>query len=205
MTKPTKLIILIGGAPTTGKSTTAELLAKHLDLPWISTDQIREIMRGVVSKKDFPKLFIPEETTADIFLNKYSTEEIVKSEFEECEEDWIGMKTFIEDEYNWTRGFIMEGTHILPHLVAKGFTGSADIRTVFLVDENEDRIRDVVFKRGLWDEAHKYSEDVKEKEVKWVCLFSKEIKEEARKYNFPVIEVEKRNESLEAILKVLKL
>ncbi len=38
---------LIGGAPTVGKSTIAAPLAAHLNLPWISTDRIRDIMRTV--------------------------------------------------------------------------------------------------------------------------------------------------------------
>jgi 2-phosphoglycerate kinase len=37
---------LIGGAPTVGKSTVAAALAAHLDLPWISTDQIRDILQS---------------------------------------------------------------------------------------------------------------------------------------------------------------
>jgi len=35
-----KKIILIGGAPTAGKSYVAEKIAKELGIPWISTDTI---------------------------------------------------------------------------------------------------------------------------------------------------------------------
>jgi 2-phosphoglycerate kinase len=48
-------IILIGGAPTVGKTSIAKLLSKHLGIPWISTDMIREIMRGTVDNEELPK------------------------------------------------------------------------------------------------------------------------------------------------------
>lgn len=38
-------IILIGGAPTTGKTTLAKALSRVLGLPWISTDHIRAWMQ----------------------------------------------------------------------------------------------------------------------------------------------------------------
>lgn len=87
-----KQIILIGGAPTMGKSTIAVLLSKHLGLPWISTDQIREIMRTVASRKDFPKLFNPEGYSAERFLTEFSAEQIVNMEMDEGEDVWLGVK-----------------------------------------------------------------------------------------------------------------
>ncbi len=38
-------IILIGGAPTVGKTFIAKELSKKLFLPWISTDTIRSLMQ----------------------------------------------------------------------------------------------------------------------------------------------------------------
>ena len=43
-----KEIILIGGAPTIGKSFLAKKLSEEMKIPWISTDTIREFMREVV-------------------------------------------------------------------------------------------------------------------------------------------------------------
>lgn len=50
-------IILIGGAPTVGRSTMAKFLSERLGIPWISTDQTRAIMQAVVSKDAYPALF----------------------------------------------------------------------------------------------------------------------------------------------------
>src|SRR3989344_1423868 len=203
--KPQKTIVLIGGAPTTGKSTIAQLLASHLGVPWISTDQIREIMRAVASRKEHPKLFTPEDYSAERFLTEFSAEQIAAMEMEEAEEVWPGIRKFIKDDYVWKDGFVIEGVNILPHLVAKDFTNEPHIKPVFLVDEDADRMRQIVFTRGLWDDANTYSDDVKEKEVEWALLFSHKLKAEAEKYGYPLVEVKKGEDDLRAVLRVLGL
>lgn len=199
----TKTIILIGGAPTTGKSTIAALVAKHLNLPWISTDQIREIMRLVARREDCPKLFNPKGYDAQKFLTKFSAAQIADMEMEQGKAVWPGIKKFIKDDYTWRDGFVIEGVNILPHLVANDFLNDKNIKSVFLVDEDADRIRDIIFNRGLWDDAHKYSDDLKPKEIEWVLAFSNKLKAEAKKYNYPTVEVHKKDDDLQAVLSAI--
>ncbi|OGD68251.1 hypothetical protein A2996_01090 [Candidatus Campbellbacteria bacterium RIFCSPLOWO2_01_FULL_34_15] len=201
----TKKIILIGGAPTTGKSTMAALVAKHLNLPWISTDQIRETMRLVARREDYPKLFNIEGYDAQKFLTEFSASEIADIELEQSEAVWVGIKKFIENDYTWEKGFVMEGVGILPHLVAKDFANNKEITSVFLVDEDADRIKDVIYNRGLWDDAKKYSDDLKPKEIEWVLDFSHKLRAEAEKYGYPTIEVQKKDTDLQAVLSTIAL
>lgn len=184
----------------------AQLVASHLNLPWISTDQIRTIMRSVAPRKDIPHLFSPEGfDTAETFLSTFTPQQIADLEFEQSIATWAGIQAFIENEYTWRDGFVMEGVNILPHLVARDFGEKKDIHTVFLVDEDADRIRDVVFSRGLWGDADSYPHEFKEKEIEWVLLFSHRIKKEAEEHNLPCIEVSKRNDDMHAVLEALKL
>ncbi len=202
--KNTRKIILIGGAPTTGKSTVAALLARHFSLPWISTDQVREVAQIFGNRKDLPKLFTPEGYTAEKFLNEFSAEQIVRMELDQAETIWPAVKKLISDDYNWKSGVIIEGVGILPYLVARDFRDSKDIITVFLVDEDADSIRNTVFVRGLWDSANTYPDDVKEKEVEWALLFGQKLREEAKKYNYPVIEVKKDEDDLKNFLEIIE-
>lgn len=197
-------IILIGGAPTAGKSTVAQLLSERLKIPWISTDQIRELMLHTVRKEDYPVLFRKRDYTAEQFLTTYSAEDIVKKEMEEGEATWIGVQAFIRHEYPW-ESFIVEGVAVLPRLVKRDLAGDFRTKCVFLIDEDADRIRDVVFKRGLWDDASSYSDGVKEKEIDWVLRFSQELKEEAERYGYPCLEVQKQHEDIGMILTTLGL
>ena len=45
---------------------------------------------------------------------------------------------------------------------------------------------------------------MKEKEVEWAQLFSHRLKQEAQKYGFPVIEVKKDKDDLQAVLEDLE-
>ena len=201
----TRKIILIGGAPTTGKSTLAALVAKHLKLPWISTDQIRETMRLVARREDYPKLFNPEGYDAQKFLTEFSASQIADMKLEQGEAVWPGIKKFIEDDYTWKEGFVMEGVNILPHLIAKDFANNKQIKSIFLVDEDVNRIRDVIYNRGLWDDACEYSDDLKPKEIEWVLDFSHKLKARVEKYSYPWLEVKKKDDDFQAVLSAIEL
>lgn len=81
---------------------------------------------------------------------------------------------------------------ILPRLVSGLRVKNKKIKAVWLVDENIERVRKTIFTRGLWDDAKKYSDSVKEKEVAWVMAFNKYITKETKKYRLPLIRIRDR-------------
>lgn len=197
-------IILIGGAPTIGKTYTAKRLSKKLNLPWISTDGIRGMLRKVVDKKEFPELFknIPH-LTAEEYLTKYSAKEIVDNQNNQSVDVWKGVKAFIDTDYAW-ESFIVEGVAILPKFINRDLKKDKRIRPVFLVNNNKEQIRKVVYTRGLYYDADTYSNDVKEREVEWALMFNNWLKKEAKKYKFPVYEIKKWNYSINEIINKIK-
>lgn len=201
-----KQIILIGGAPTVGKSYLSRKIAEDLKLPWISTDTIREQMRKIVRKEDYPDLFTHAEATSELaveFLTHNSAKEIVEDQNKESKEVWKGVKALIETDYVW-KSFIIEGVAILPSSVVN-LKIDKKVTSLFLIDENILRIKEVIYKRGLWDAADKYPDEVKEKEVEWVIEFNKYIKGECKKYNLPLIYIKDRNSYIEEVLSLLRL
>jgi len=203
-------VILIGGSPTSGKSYTARKLAEDLKLPWISTDTIREQMRWLVRKEDYPELFHHGDPSvyagadkAIEYFSKNTSEQIVENQNKESEDVWKGVRGLIESDYEWGN-FIVEGVAILPELVAnQEWKIKKDIRPFFLIDEDKERVRNTIFTRGLWDDPEKYPNDIKEKELEWVFAFNEMIKLEAAKYNMPVISVD-RSSYLDKIKVLLK-
>jgi 2-phosphoglycerate kinase len=198
-------IILIGGAPTVGKSYFARKLGEQFRLPWISTDSIREQMRKIVTKSDYPHLFDFFDASgqdAVDYLSKHSVKEIVEDQNIESIDVWEGAKAFIETDYVWN-SFIVEGIAVLPSLVALLKVEGKIVKPVFLANSDEKQVRKVIFKRGLWDDADKYPDSVKEKEVEWTIEYCKWIKEECTKYNLPVIDVSKSN-SYEQIVEIIR-
>ncbi len=199
-------IILIGGSPTAGKSFTARKIAESLKFPWISTDTIRGQMRKIVSKKDFPNLFAHSEATPNMavdFLSNKSAKEIVEHQNDESFDVWKGVSALIETDYVWG-DFIIEGVAILPNLIKKLSVKNKDIKVVFLVDDNVERIRKTIFTRGLWDDADKYPDDVKEKEVEWVIEFNNYIIRESKKFGFPVVKIGDRKQYINGIKELIQ-
>ncbi len=195
-------IILIGGAPTVGKTSIAKLLSKHLGIPWISTDMIREIMRGTVDNEDYPNLLKYNSYSAKEYLTNFSAEEIIKHQDAESEEVWVGVKALIDNSYPW-KSFIIEGVAIVPHFVKQDFDKFENIKTIFLFDEDIDRIKNVIWNRGLCGAAKTYSDNLKPKELEWARTFGTILKREAEKYGFPCIEVQKDNSDLDLVIKAL--
>ena len=200
-------IILIGGSPTAGKSYTARKLAEQLKLPWISTDTIREQMKELVRKEDYPALFLHLKFLvkggAVEFLTHKTPKEIVDHQNKESIDVWKGVKALIETDYVWNK-FIVEGTAILPHLVSNLVKKNKNVKAIFLVDENMARIRKTIFTRGLWGEASEYPDSVKEKEVVWVSAFNDYIKMEAKRYNLPVVSIGNRKDYLKEVKRLIK-
>lgn len=201
-----KKIFLIGGAPTTGKSTLAEGLSKKLNLPWISTDHIRTIMRVTAERERYPDLFLPEgQETAEAFLGSFEADYIAKLELMQAEATWPGVKKIIDEDYTWVNGFIIEGVNITPDLVGRDYKDNLSIQAVFVVDHNEERIREVIFNRGLFDDSNKYPDQYKQKEVEWVKIYTREIEEQAKRNGFPIVECEKNEKDLERILRAFNV
>ncbi len=76
-------------------------------------------------------------------------------------------------------------------------------RAVFLIDENKERIKEIIYTRGLWDDARKYSDDVKEKEVEWVFAYNKWLKRETKRFSLPVVEVGNRDSYIQEVKKLV--
>jgi 2-phosphoglycerate kinase len=100
---------------------------------------------------------------------------------------WKGVLALLKTDYSWN-SFIVEGVAVLPEFVAAAMKDVEGLRPIFLYEDRPDRIREVVFKRGLWDDADKYDDDLKAKEIEWVVLFNDFIKGEAAKYGFSLVQ-----------------
>lgn len=194
-------VVLIGGAPTNGKSYIARKLGEELKLPWISTDTMLEAMREILKQEDHPALFDfqGKGASAEDYLSSHTPQQIVDSVITENIALWKVAKAFIETDYVWEK-FVVEGVAVMPSLVAELDKEKAEILPIFIVDEDEERVKSVVYTRGLWDEANTYSDDVKPIEVEWAMLYSQYLKKECQKYGFKPYIIGDREEFLQSLI-----
>lgn len=197
-------IILIGGAPLSGKSYLARQLSEKLKVPWISTDIIRQIMRVGARPEDYPGLYYFKKDEAEKYIGTHSAEEFICDLNKQSEEIWQGVEKLVRKNHVW-KSFIIEGVAILPKFINEKLNDFKDkIYPVFLIDKNRDRIKREIFKRGFWLHGEKYPDSVKEKEVEWVMAYNKWLKDELQKYPFPSLEIGDRNGLVEKVIELVQ-
>ncbi len=197
-------IILIGGMPTAGKTTIAKELSSSLNIPWISTDLIRKIMLSVVNLDEKSKIMPWDGYSAEEYLTKFSASQIAQNEYESGIATWPGVEAMFHKNWVWLEGFIVEGVGILPKLAAIEQSRNTYIKSIFISDRNIDRTRETIFSRGLFGNPNDYSDLLKEKEVEWVRLFDEIIRDEAKQFDFPVIDVDKSESDIQKVTEVLE-
>ena len=82
------MIYLIGGAPRGGKSILSRKLSKTLNVPYISTDNLRlavlPYFKGKDKDKNFPFIKMFDSAAIDKFFLKYSGQEQLKADLAEA-------------------------------------------------------------------------------------------------------------------------
>jgi 2-phosphoglycerate kinase len=198
-----KKIIIISGAPATGKTTLAKELSKKYNCPWISTDLIRPWMRSLVSKEKYPNLFNFTNITAEEHYKKYTAEETIELEKLRDKDVFKGTKLFILNNENWDF-FIIEGISIHPSFISELKLGDYEIYPIFLIDKDKNRIKDIVFNRGLWSKAREYEDWVKVIEQEYLIKTNDYYLSDCKKLNLPYFEIDKdRDKTTNEIIKYL--
>ncbi len=198
-------IILIWWAPTTWKSTLTKKISKKLWFPYISTDTIRNILKIYADKEKEKWLFLPKGyETATKFLNHFSPQEISDMEFEEWKYVWPWIMEFINNNNAYRSWIIIEWVWITPELIKKNILWLKQCFPIFIFDNDDNRTKNVIYNRWLFEAAKNYSDSLKEKEIEWVKIFTKRIKKECKEYNIKCIEIEKKDSDTDKIIKEIK-
>ncbi len=183
------MIIFIGGAPCTGKTTLASRLSTHLNLPTISTDTIRAQMQKIQSKISNPDLFVADYT-AEEYLPFHSAYEIFLDQNTESGAVWKEVEEYVKPYIdNTSQSIIIEGVAILPNHNLAELTKQSKYHPLFLIDSDANRIRSRVYGRGLWDDANAYPDHLKPVEVEWLKIANRWYQSEADRYSFPTLQV----------------
>lgn len=184
------LPLLIGGAPCAGKSTLSAALAVTRGVSYASVDDIREEFQKspTTERHHYPWLFSSHEISAEEFWKTRKPTDLVEMEVEQARELWPTIKQLITTGQHG----ILEGVSLLPELIWKDFGNT--IQAIFLIDPNRERVRQTILTRGLWGEAGTYADWIKPLELEWVMLHNEWFRQQAKKYPYPLIEVNRRED-----------
>jgi 2-phosphoglycerate kinase len=109
------LVILVGGATGTGKSTVATEIAYRLGITRVtSTDFIRQTMRA----------FFTPEAMPSIHQSSFEGEPLIETFREQSETVLVGVRASIERALHEGWSIVLEGVHLVPGLVPAELEGA---------------------------------------------------------------------------------
>lgn len=109
------LIILIGGATGVGKSTVADGLARKLGTPRVvTTDAVREVLRGVVSRDAHPELHCSTFEAGDLPAFGGAADPVIAGLLAQVRLVAAGMASLVSRALVEAVDIIVEGVHVVP-------------------------------------------------------------------------------------------
>lgn len=176
---------MIGGTSHCGKSTLAKSLSLELNIDFISTDNLAK--HPGRPWKEIPKM-IPEHVV-DHYLN-LSVEELLISVFGHYKKLWPTIRCEIELKRNEKRGMIIEGSAILPELIANNLNGN--VLPVWLT-ASENFLRSRIYKTSGYYKKTDLEKQLIDAFVRRAIAFDQIVMERVKQFRFLEIHIDRLN------------
>ena len=179
-----KKIVLIGGAPLTGKTTLAKKLSKLNGAIVLQSDYVRSFMQKLLVDSTNSDLFYRFSLSPEELYSRFSPKEIFDFELAQAKEVQKGIRHLVKSHYRWDN-LIIEGIAVTPEFATELVKEFQDTQFEIYFSHCTDFIElsKRLQERGLWDQSNSYSKKIKRQELAWVKLFNAYIIKETKKYN----------------------
>jgi 2-phosphoglycerate kinase len=134
------LILLVGGATGTGKSTVATDVAYRLGITRVtSTDFVRQTMRAFFSREFMPAIHHSsfEAGRATAGDEDEGNEAVIDGFMEQTREVIVGVRASIERALEEGWSMVLEGVHLVPGMLPKEIGGALVVECVLAIDDAE--------------------------------------------------------------------
>lgn len=178
-------VILIGGAPLSGKTRLAQAMARRLEIAHISTDDLSTAIRAITSVDSHPALhYLDVDGCFRDYYPSHAPGRLLEDAMVFHRAAWPAIEAVVVAHATWDRPALIEGWGILPELLSG--LGREDVGALFVVpDESvyEPRCRaDPGFWEGAADE-----EELITSFARRSILFGRMLEGSAREHGLPVL------------------
>ena len=190
------MIFLLGGPPKVGKSIIANEIRQKYAVSVVSTDTLGAVLENVLSPESVPDLFVFDKfnkmpMAERVKLVTKDPAKLIDYMRKESHVVWKAVDAFIKRENDEERDVLIEGVAILPELM--GQLENIPHRVVFIGNQGENHKGNI--KKSAEENAHDWIRDVSDQYISafamFVNLMSAYIEQEAKKYGFEYIEMDK--------------
>jgi 2-phosphoglycerate kinase len=134
------LILLVGGATGTGKSTVATDVAYRLGITRVtSTDFVRQTMRAFFSTEFMPAIHHSsfEAGRAIASDEDENNQAVIDGFMEQTREVLVGVRAAIDRALEEGWSMVLEGVHLVPGILPKEIEGALVVECVLAIDDAE--------------------------------------------------------------------
>ena len=134
------LILLVGGATGTGKSTVATDVAYRLGITRVtSTDFVRQTMRAFFSREFMPAIHHSsfEAGRATAGDEDEGNQAVIDGFMEQTREVLVGVRAAIDRALEEGWSMVLEGVHLVPGMLPKEIDGALVVECVLAIDDAE--------------------------------------------------------------------
>jgi 2-phosphoglycerate kinase len=143
------LIVLVGGATGTGKSTVATEAAYRLGITRVtSTDFVRQTMRAFFSQEFMPSIHYSSfEAAAGLREPEQAEDPVIAGFLEQTRNVLVGVRASIERALDEGWSMVLEGVHLVPGMLPR-IEGALVVQCVLAIEDEEEHsthfmVRDV--------------------------------------------------------------
>jgi 2-phosphoglycerate kinase len=197
------MIFLLGGPPRVGKSLiSSEIRQKHA-VSVVSTDALGAVLEDVLGPEAAPDLYVLGRFAEMPLAERLKSimkdpAELIDYVRREGHVVWRAVEAYVGRENSEGRDLLVEGVAVLPELISR--IAGLPHRVVFVGNQGEDHNENI--RRFAEENRHDWMRGASDQYVDAFSVFvnrmSAYIEQEAKKYGFQYIGMDKR--SLEAVV-----
>lgn len=198
------IIVLVGGATGTGKSTVATEVAHRLGVTRVtSTDFVRQTMRAFFSREFMPSIHYSSFEAGDALpdAEKEAGDALVVGFLDQTRHVLTGVKAAIDRAIEEGWSMVLEGVHLVPGLLPEPIEGALVVQCVLAIEAEDTHASHFWIRDAASDGVRPVGRYVESFDS--IRRLQSFIVERARKMDVPVIENRHIDEAIAAVMELV--
>jgi 2-phosphoglycerate kinase len=196
------VIVLVGGATGTGKSTVATEAAYRLGITRVtSTDSVRQTMRAFFSKEFMPSIHYSSfEAAAGLREPEQAEDPVVAGFLEQTRNVLVGVSASIDRALEEGWSMVLEGVHLVPGMLPR-IEGALVVQCVLAIEDEEEHSTHFMVRDAALDGLRPHQKYIDHLDD--IRRVQEQIVRRARRHRVPVIATTDMRSAIDAVLELV--
>jgi 2-phosphoglycerate kinase len=195
------LIVLVGGATGTGKSTVATEAAYRLGITRVtSTDFVRQTMRAFFSQEFMPSIHSSSFEASSGLREPEHEDPVVAGFLEQTRNVLVGVRASIERALEEGWSMVLEGVHLVPGMLPP-IEGALVVQCVLAIDDEEEHSTHFLIREAGYEGLRPHAKYIDRLDD--IRRIQDLIVRRARRHGVPVVDRPDMREAIDAVLELV--